>query len=685
VQDGLGEPDETVVLTLVPDAAYAIGTPSATVTLSDIGANQSPVIADQGFSVPENSANGTVVGTVAASDPDAGQTLVYAVTAGNTGNAFAINSSTGEVTVANASALDFETTPTFSLTVQVTDDGMPALSASATVTVNLTDVNEGPTDIGLSSASVSENQASGTAVGTLSTVDPDGGGTFTYTLAAGTGSADNGSFTITSGTLRTAAVFNYEAKSSCSIRVRSTDAGGLWTEKVFAISVTDVNEGPVISNQAFSVPENCPNGTVAGTVVASDPDAGQTLVYAIAAGNTDDAFAIDAATGQLTVANASALDAETTPTFSLTVQVTDNGTPALAATGTVTVAVKEHLTVTGVMLNGRAGRSASAIEPSGLGVQSLRVTFSRTATFGPEAVLVQTVAFTGNAETVTGTLMPASLAGSGTSVMTLALAPGSVVDTWVKVTLRGDGTVHGASGQALDGESKGGSGRSYVYDASLDLPTGNGSPGGDAVFYVGSLRGDFSGDGLVRDEDFEGFFGAWEAGRPEADFCGVGFGESQPDGQVRPSDIDGFLSAYNSAVAEGRHLDSLPDPGPLAQGAAGPLATGSPEPVAPAPEDPFAASAAEADVLGVVPEMSFAEAPGAAPGGATPEETPQQILLPASVAAGGGEPVQTADWLVASDVPLAFGAADELAPLSPDPVLTPDGGLDLLGLSAPVL
>ncbi|MCX5672155.1 MAG: cadherin domain-containing protein [Planctomycetota bacterium] len=545
--------------------------------------------------------------------------------------------------------------------------------------------NESPTGINLSDTTVAENQPVGAAVGTLSTVDPDAGDTFTYALVPGTGSMDNASFTITGNTLQTAAVFDYEAKSSYSIRVRSTDAGGLWTEKAFAITVTDVNEAPVISNQAFSVPENCPNGAVVGTVLASDPDAGQTLVYAIAAGNTDDAFAIDAATGQLTVANASALDAETTPTFSLTVQVTDNGTPALAATATVTVAVKEHLTVTGVMLNGRAGRSASAIEPSGLGAQSLQVTFSRTATFGPEAVLVQTVAFTGNAETVTGTLMPASLAGSGTSVMTLALAPGSVVDTWVKVTLRGDGTVHGVSGQALDGESKGGSGRSYVYDASLDLPTGNGSPGGDAVFYVGSLRGDFSGDGLVRDEDFEGFFGAWEAGRPEADFCGVGFGESQPDGQVSPSDIDGFLSAYNRAVAEGRHLDSLPDPGPLAQGVPGPLATGSPEPVAPAPEDPFAASAAEADVLGVVPEISFAEAPGAAPGGATPDETPQQILLPASVAAGGGEPVQTADWLVASDVPLAFGAADELAPLSPDPVLAPDGGLDLLGLSAPVL
>src|SRR5262249_7116228 len=58
--------------------------------------------------------------------------------------AFAISSSTGQLTVANSAALDFETTPTFSLTVQVTDNGSPALSSAATVTINLGNVNEAP-------------------------------------------------------------------------------------------------------------------------------------------------------------------------------------------------------------------------------------------------------------------------------------------------------------------------------------------------------------------------------------------------------------------------------------------------------------------------------------------------------------------------------------------------------------
>ena len=84
-----------------------------------------------------------MVGTVAASDPDAGDTLTFAITAGNTGNAFAIDSSSGQITVANATALDFEVTPSFTLTVQVQDAG--GLTDTATVTINLTNVNETPT------------------------------------------------------------------------------------------------------------------------------------------------------------------------------------------------------------------------------------------------------------------------------------------------------------------------------------------------------------------------------------------------------------------------------------------------------------------------------------------------------------------------------------------------------------
>ncbi len=117
-------------------------TSTATVSLSITSVNDQPVIGNQTFSVAENKANGSLVGTVVASDPDAGQSLTFAITGGNTGGAFSINAASGQIAVTNSSALDYEVRQAFNLTVQVTDNGSPVLSRSATVTINLINVVE---------------------------------------------------------------------------------------------------------------------------------------------------------------------------------------------------------------------------------------------------------------------------------------------------------------------------------------------------------------------------------------------------------------------------------------------------------------------------------------------------------------------------------------------------------------
>ena len=97
-----------------------------------------PQLMDITFTLAENSSNGTFVGTIQASDAD-GDTLSYAILSGNTGQAFILDSSTGVLIVVDSTVLDYETTPKFSLLVQASDG---SLSDSATVTVNLTDVDE---------------------------------------------------------------------------------------------------------------------------------------------------------------------------------------------------------------------------------------------------------------------------------------------------------------------------------------------------------------------------------------------------------------------------------------------------------------------------------------------------------------------------------------------------------------
>jgi hypothetical protein len=129
---------------------------------------------------------------------------------------------------------------------------------------------ESPTGITLSSLAVAENLPIGFTIGTLDATDANSPESFAYALVAGSGSADNASFSIQGNVLRTAANFNYEAQSSYSLRVQVTDAGGLTFEKQFSLGVTDINEIPtavLFQNVVSSLPENA---NTAGNVKVAD-------------------------------------------------------------------------------------------------------------------------------------------------------------------------------------------------------------------------------------------------------------------------------------------------------------------------------------------------------------------------------------------------------------------------------
>ncbi|MBW1888466.1 MAG: cadherin domain-containing protein, partial [Deltaproteobacteria bacterium] len=138
-------------------------------TITVNGINEAPVVDNQTFSVDENSAFGTAVGIVVATDPDIGDVFTYAITGGDPGGAFMIGSNNGEITVADSSLLDYEAIPSFSLTVQVTDTG--SLADTATITVNVNDINEAPeAQVDNNTVSIDEGD---TATNTGSYSDPD--------------------------------------------------------------------------------------------------------------------------------------------------------------------------------------------------------------------------------------------------------------------------------------------------------------------------------------------------------------------------------------------------------------------------------------------------------------------------------------------------------------------------------
>jgi len=135
------------------------------------------------------------------------------------------------------------------------------------VALSVTYANRAPNDISLSGASISENNLIGDVVGTLFTTDPDSGDSHTYSFVSGDGGTDNASFEIEGSTLKANVVFDHETQASYSIRVRSTDGGGLTTEKTFTVTVTDVSEQT--PQQAYLASFGLSGGALLGT---ADPD-----------------------------------------------------------------------------------------------------------------------------------------------------------------------------------------------------------------------------------------------------------------------------------------------------------------------------------------------------------------------------------------------------------------------------
>ncbi|MHC5925414.1 CARDB domain-containing protein, partial [Nostoc sp.] len=191
--------------------------------------------------------------------------------------------------------------------------------------------NSAPTDISLNVSSVNENVPANTVVSTFTTTDPDTGNTFSYSLVAGTGDTDNAAFAITNNTLKINASPDFESKSSYSVRVRSTDNGGLFVEKALTIQVNDLNEAPTVvqpiddqiisTNKAFSF--NVSNKF-------TDVDRGDTLSYS----------ATGLPTGSSIVANTGVVSGNISQTgiFAVTVTATDRSGANVSDSFDLTVA-----------------------------------------------------------------------------------------------------------------------------------------------------------------------------------------------------------------------------------------------------------------------------------------------------------------------------------------------------------
>uniref|UniRef100_A0A3Q1F4D5 FAT atypical cadherin 3b n=1 Tax=Acanthochromis polyacanthus TaxID=80966 RepID=A0A3Q1F4D5_9TELE len=303
--------------------------------------------------VSENSAIGMEVITITAFDRDMGQNGQLSYVMITSIPQFGIDSETGSVFV--ASHLDRETSPMFTLKIEVRDKAERGTRRSSVTTLRiiLEDVNDcSPAFIpGSYSARVLEDIPPGAVITWVQAQDPDIGlgGQVRYSLVHDfNGTFEVGDVTVLSGALRIRRELDFEKQPFFNLTLLAEDRGvpRLYSQTFVEVEVVDVNENlyaPFFPDFAVrgSVKENSRVGTSVLTVSAKDDDKGRDgmLRYSVRGGSGLGTFTIDEDTG--VIYTAGILDCETKDSYWLSVYATDRGVAPLSASIEVFIQVED--------------------------------------------------------------------------------------------------------------------------------------------------------------------------------------------------------------------------------------------------------------------------------------------------------------------------------------------------------
>jgi hypothetical protein len=280
--------------------------------------------------------SGKFLGTLFATDPDSKDEFIWTVT----DTRFEIRGNTLFLTPGKE--LDYEAGSRVSLTVQVTDTGIPQLSYEQQVTIDLIDVNEFAPALRSASFSVNEGVAGSTILGVLEATDGDTANKVRFRFLGTPPSLF--SLNPDTGEIRLAAngSLDFESASSYQFFVEAVDNGipQLATTASVNIVVRDVNEfDPQITTSLIHISENQITNRAFAKVIATDLDTNQFIRFSLPASETR--FSINPVTGDLSLVRAGIFDFETTQFDSVVVIATDSGTPARKTQRTITIAIDD--------------------------------------------------------------------------------------------------------------------------------------------------------------------------------------------------------------------------------------------------------------------------------------------------------------------------------------------------------
>src|SRR5436190_1303152 len=299
------------------------GSASFTITVNEV--NSAPVLAAIGNKTVNELA--TLAFTATATDSDVpANTLTFSLDAGAPAGA-TIGASTGAFSWTPTEAQGPASTP---ITVRVTDNGSPALSAAETITVTVNEVNSAP--VVTNPGNKTTNELANLAFTVTATDSDIPANTMSWSLTLGTPAATGA--TIGSGT----GAFSWtpteaQGPGTYPVTVTANDNGSpaMTSSAAFTITVNEVNSAPVLAT--IGPKSGTVGSPVTFTATATDSDIpANTLTFSLDAGAPAGAT-IGASSGAFSWTPSSS------GTFPVTVRVTDNGSPAMSSFEVVSISV----------------------------------------------------------------------------------------------------------------------------------------------------------------------------------------------------------------------------------------------------------------------------------------------------------------------------------------------------------
>jgi len=288
-----------------------IGVAIVTVNVLDINDNDPICYGPDSYTFPEDEPLGSILFIVNATDADAADNgrLTYALL-NNGGLSASLDPVTGALILLGA--MDFETTKSYSLEIQITDNGQPQRSLTKFYTINLVDVNDNAPVFNIRpglkyTKTINENIAIGSSILFPFATDTDSVGNnsqITYSIYEAFG---NIPFNISQqGEISTSGPIDREQQDFYQFFISATDNGSpsLSDTILVEITITDENDNdPIFGNLHYniSLAEGTPASFSVLRVSATDKDIGLfgTVCYGLYNQTDSGIFRIDPVTGVL--------------------------------------------------------------------------------------------------------------------------------------------------------------------------------------------------------------------------------------------------------------------------------------------------------------------------------------------------------------------------------------------------